>query len=356
VFTKGEVSYYLDQQDQINEINDEKRRAILWARRNLFFNPNSGITQDIADAILDGPRSMAVPVNVPDGVDPQKILFTIPPPSVAFHQLFDKTDLYASVDRITASNEVERGGQFKTNTTNKAIDYYSTMGNLRMDMRLDAIEDALGDVGWKLAQLCLRFMDKDTVQQLTGLDVSAFWQPLDQLRDFAKVSVACVGGSSQKLTSQGRKQEAVQVGQILSQFVKAAPATVLKASLDMFSKAFDDFMIQKEDWDNIEAEVERTLVAGQGGAPGVGVAGGGQPQQGPMPQPGAPPAAPGGGMLQLATMVTQALSQLPPQMLRAIGMALAQGVPPQQILQQMMQATQGSPTPLPAAPQPGAAA
>ena len=49
--------------------------------------------------------------------------------------------------------------EFKTNTTNKAIDYYSTMGNMRMDMRLDAIEDALGDVGWKLAQLCLRFMD-----------------------------------------------------------------------------------------------------------------------------------------------------------------------------------------------------
>jgi hypothetical protein len=354
VFTKGEVSYYLDQQDQINEINDEKRRAILWARRNIFFNPNAGITQDIADDILNGPRAMAVPVNVPDGVDPQKILFSIPPPSVAFHQLFDKTDLYASVDRITASNEVERGGQFKTNTTNKAIDYYSTMGNLRMDMRLDAIEDALGDVGWKVAQLCLRYMDKETVQQLTGLDVSTFWKPLDGLRDFAQLSVSCVGGSTQKLTSQGRKQEAVQVGQILAQFVKAAPATVLKSTLDMFSKAFDDFLIQKEDWDQIEAEVERTLVAGQGGAPGVGVAGGGIPQQ-PGAQPGAPPAAPGGGMMQIAQMVTQALERLPPQMLRAIGNALAQGIPPQQILQQMMQATQGSPTPIPASPQ-GAAA
>src|SRR5580765_596644 len=52
MYAKGEVSYYLDQQDQINEINDEKRRAILWARRNIFYNPQAGITQEIADRIL----------------------------------------------------------------------------------------------------------------------------------------------------------------------------------------------------------------------------------------------------------------------------------------------------------------
>ena len=49
MYAKGEVSYYLDQQDQINEINDEKRRALLWARRNIFYNPETGVTQEIAD-------------------------------------------------------------------------------------------------------------------------------------------------------------------------------------------------------------------------------------------------------------------------------------------------------------------
>ena len=54
--------------------------------------------------------------------------------------------------------------------------------------------------------------------------------------------------------------------------------------------------------------------------------------------PGAPQA--GGGM-QVAAAVVQALSQLPPPVLQAIGGALAQGVPPQQIFQQML-ASQGS--------------
>ena len=359
VFAKGEVSYYLDQQDQINEINSEKRLALMWARRNIFYNPDTGITQEMAEAILKGPDATATPIRLPEGMDPNKAIFSIPPPSMAFGALFEKQDLYTSVDRIAATNEVERGGQFKTNTTNKAIDYYSTMGNQRMDMRLDAIEDAIGDVGWKLAQLCLKFMDAETVTQLTGIDVVGKWRPLNNLSDFSAFSIAVVGGSTQKLTSQGRKQEAVQVGQILAQFAKVAPLPVLKSTLQMFAKAFDDFMISKEDWEGIAEAVQQSLVAGQGGAPGMqqGPPGAGPPQPpgagGPLPPQG------GGGPpppMQMAQMVVQALSQLPPQMLKGIGMALAQGVPPAQILQKVMQSQGGAPPPdapqAPPGPQP----
>ena len=361
MYAKGEVSYYLDQQDQINEINDEKRRSIMWARRNIFYNPETGVTQEMADKILSGPDATATPLKLPEGMKGTDAIFSIPPPSVAFHQLFDKQDLYQSVDRIAATNEVERGGQFKTNTTNKAIDYYSTMGNLRMDMRLDAIEDALGDIGWKLAQLCLRFMDAATVQQIIGLDVSAFWKPLDNLQDYSKMSLTVVGGSTVKLTTQQKKQEAVQVGQVMAQYVRAAPASALKVSLDMLSKAFDDFVISKEDWDKIEQEVATMAQSQQGGAPGQAP---GQPPGGPpTPQPGGPvpgqagaPQAGGGGMAVAATVV-QALQQLPPPVLQAIGQALSQGVPPAEIFKQML-ASQGSGGPPPGMQpqqQPGAA-
>jgi len=335
IYAKGEVSYYLDQQDQINEINDERRRALLWARRNIFYNKNSGLTQDTVDKILKGPDATATPLDVPEGVDPSKMIFSLLPPSMNFTQLFDKQDLYASVDRIASTNEVERGGQFKTNTTNKAIDYYSTMGNMRMDMRLDAIEDALGDVGWKIAQLCLRFMDTETASQLTGMDVATFWRPLDNLRDYQQMSVSIVGGSTQKLTTQQKKQEAVQIGQVLAQYVRAAPASALKATLTMMGKAFDDFMVSKEDWDAIEQEVMMMAQSQQGGAPGQG----GPPQGGP-PQEGGAQGGAGGGGMQVAATVVQALSQLPPQVLQAIGQALAQGVPPAEIFKQML-ASQG---------------
>ena len=330
VYAKGEVSYYLDQQDQINEINDERRRALLWARRNIFYNKNSGLTQETIDQILKGPDATATPLDVPEGVDPKNMIFSIPPPSMGFVQLFNKEDIYKSVDRIAATNEIERGGQFKTNTTNKAIDYYSTMGNLRMDMRLDAIEDALGDIGWKLAQLCMRFMDVDTVNALTGMDVSQIWRPLDNLRDFARMSITVVGGSTQKLTTQMKKQEAVQIGQIMSQYVRAAPASALKVSLNMLSKAFDDFIISKEDWASIAQEVQMMAQSQMGGAPGQTAVPGG----GGGPTPGGAPQAGGGNV---AALVVQALSQLPPPVLKAIGNALAQGIPPQQVFQQLMQ-------------------
>jgi hypothetical protein len=339
VYAKGEVSYYLDQQDQINEINDERRRALLWARRNIFYNRNIGITQDTVDKILKGSDATATPIDVPEGVDPSKMIFSLLPPSMNFTQLFDKEDLYKSIDRIAATNEVERGGQFKTNTTNKAIDYYSTMGNMRMDMRLDAIEDALGDVGWKIAQLCLRFMDVQTASQLTGMDVSPFWRPLDNLRDFQQLSISVVGGSTQKLTTQQKKQEAVQVGQVMAQYVRAAPASALKVSLNMLSKAFDDFIISKEDWDAIEQEVAMMAQSQQGGAPGQG--GGNTSPSQPDNAAGGPQA--GGGM-QVAAAVVQALQQLPPPVLKAIGNALAQGVPPAEIFKQML-ASQGGQQP-----------
>jgi len=337
VYAKGEVSYYLDQQDQINEINDEKRRALLWARRNIFYNKNAGITQEAVDAILKGPDATATGLDVPEGVDPKNMIFSLTPPSMNFTSLFDKTELYKAIDRIAATNEVERGGEFKTNTTNKAIDYYSTMGNMRMDMRLDAIEDALGDVGWKLAQLCLRFMDVQTASQLTGMDVSPFWRPLDNLRDFQQMSVTVVGGSTQKLTTQQKKQEAIQIGQVLSQYVRAAPASALKATLTMMSKAFDDFMISKEDWDAIEQEVAMMAQSQQGGAPGA-PQGSSAPGGAPASMGGAPQA--GGGM-QVAAAVVQALQQLPPPVLQAIGQALAQGIPPAQIFQQMLSSQGG---------------
>lgn len=339
-FAKGEVSYYLDQQDEINEINDEKRRALLWARRNIFFNKNK-TTQAEVDKVLKGNDATATGLDLQDGQKASDIIFTIPPPSMAFQQMFDKTDLYKAVDRIAATNEVERGGEFKTNTTNKAVDYYATQGNNRNDERLDAVEDTIGRVGWQLAQLCLRFMDPQQVMQLTGLDVSNAWKPLDPIQDIAKWTMTCIGGSTQKQSAASKKQEAVQIGQVLSQFVKAAPAAVLTKTLEVFAVAFDDVIMQKEDWQKIEAEVVQTLQMGQGGAPGQNQAG--PPQPGP-PQPGAagPPQAPGGDPSQMAQVVVQALSSLPPQVLKAIGAALAQGASPQQVFQQMQQASQGA--------------
>jgi hypothetical protein len=45
--------------------------------------------------------------------------------------------------------------------------------------------------------------------------------------------------------------------------------------------------------------------------------------------------------MQVAAAVVQALQQLPPPVLQAIGQALAQGIPPAQIFQQMLSSQGG---------------
>ncbi len=328
LYAKGEVSFYLDQQDEINTINSELNMSRNWARRHIFFNSNAGISKETIEKVVFGPSNGVVGVDLPEGVDISKVIFSVTPPSANFVQLFDKRPLYESIDRIAASNEALRGGQFKTNTTNQAIEYYSTMGNQRMDMRLDAIEDFIADIGWMVAQLCLRFMSPEVVKQITNLDVAATWAPIDPTTDFGMSSMTAVGGSSQKQNKQTRKREALEVGQILSQFVKAAPASIIDITLRMFSEAFDDIIIKEEDWDKIREEALMVVQAGQGGAPG----------QQPRGEAGGPPQAGGGGNdpRQVAMMVVQALKQLPPDALKAIGLALAQGVPPEQIAQQVL--------------------
>jgi hypothetical protein len=110
----------------------------------------------------------------------------------------------------------------------------------------------------------------------------------------------------------------------------------------MMSEAFDDFVISKEDWDSIAAEVQQMAQSQQGGAPGQGQTqpGQGAPPGGPPPPDGGPPQSAQGGM-QVAAQVVQILQQLPPPVLQAIGSALAQGVPPAEIFKQMLQ-SQGS--------------
>ena len=129
----------------------------------------------------------------------------------------------------------------------------------------------------------------------------------------------------------------------MAQYVRTAPTNALKISLKMMSEAFDNFVVSKEDWDSIAAEVQMMAQSQQGGAPGQQGSAPGQPPVGgdgaaSTSPPGAPQA--GGGM-QVAAQVVQALQQLPPPVLQAIGNALQQGVPPAEIFRQMLQ-SQGS--------------
>jgi hypothetical protein len=321
---KGEVTYYLDQQDAINEMVDEERRARLWARRNIFFDLNS-IKDEDAQAILKGPDGTARGIRLPEGMKLGDVIGSIPPPGLNFTELFDKESKYRAIDRISSVGEVLRGTQFKTNTTNDAVNANVSSQNMRIDEKSDQIEDWIGRIGWGLAQLCLINMDKEMVQMLTNDVMAERWQNFQpkEIKSFFNMKV--VGGSGKKPTSQAKKQEAIELGQVLGQFANASP-TVVIIMLRMMQEAFDEIVIGEEDWQQIlDSITQQQQQSQQGTAPPQGAAQ--PPQQGQSNG-----AAPGG--------IDEVLARMPPEIKAQVVQAIQSGMDPQQAIQQAVQQIQ----------------
>lgn len=128
IVTGGEVQYYLDQQDEINDIN----RKITRLRRTVFdyflYDKNASDGSDIANLLnaireetkLPG-KQKSVGVKLQENQKIDDIIFPIIPPAAELQQLFDKGPALAAVDRVSAMSDALRGEQFKTNTTEDAV-------------------------------------------------------------------------------------------------------------------------------------------------------------------------------------------------------------------------------------------
>jgi len=322
---KGEVTYYLDQQDAINEITDEERRSRAWAKRNIFFNSNIVSNEDVA-SVLNGPDGTARGLKLPEDMRLSDVIGAIVPPGMNFRELFDKESKYRAIDRISSVGEALRGAQFKTNTTNDAVSANVSAQNMRIDEKSDQIEDWIGRIGWGLAQLALQFMDKETVALLVDKTSAEQWQNFTPQEIRTTFNLETVGGSGKKPTSAAKKEEALELGQVLGQFVNAAPGPVLKIMLEVFQEAFDEITIRDEDWDEIlqavtqQAQAKNPEPQAQEQNQGVGA-------NGEVPQ---------GGQDELQ----QVLDQLPPEVKEQVIVAIEQGMPPQEALQQAIQAVQ----------------
>ena len=169
-------------------------------------------------------------------------------------------------------------------------------------------------------------MDERVVKNLIGDDVE--WENLDK-EAIAAMSLKVLGGSTQKPTSAAKKEEALEFGQVLGQFVNAAPGPVLKMMMQVMEKAFDEVTMREEDWQELQEALEQQNQQQQQG-------GGGAPQQPPQPQPEAQPEIANASPEQLQ----QVLGQLPPEVKQQVQSAIQSGVPPAQALESAIKLVQ----------------
>ena len=109
------------------------------------------------------------------------------------------------------------------------------------------------------------------------------------------------------------KEEALELGQILGQFVNAAPGPVLKVLMKVMEQAFDEINMREEDWQELQQAIEQ---------------GNGQPSEQQQQSEGVQAASP--------EQLKELLAKLPPDQKKQVKSAIDSGVPPQQALQQAL--------------------
>lgn len=339
---KSEVMYYLDQQDEINRINNERARMRHWAMSKVFVNTNVVKTADEIDRFLQSDsRTIVHGLDIPEGKSIKDVLGSFPLPSTQFEGLFDTRPLFESVNRISSVTPVMQNTQFRTNTTNKAIESYESSTQTRLDEKIDAIEEVLGDLGRALLEMCVQFMTSEEVIELIGQDIvdkAGGWQQTTDVSSFNReFSFTIVGGSTLKPTGKVKKDQAMQLGQILGQFANASPMLVI-VLLKMLERAFgDDVVITPQEWETIVNATTQQMQRGsaQQGAPQ-------DPQQAQAEaQQGQPPEQ-AGGVDAVMTQVEQMINSLPPEAKQYLGAGIAKGVPLKQLVMQLTQAAQSN--------------
>jgi hypothetical protein len=329
--TKGEVTYYLDQQDAINEINDEQRRARLWMKRNVLFNKNK-VKQEDVDAYLKGVDETARGVDLQDGESWENVVWTMPTPGFKFNDVFmqQKEDKLQAINRIGSMSDVLSGTQFKTNTTNQAIESYQKGASIRTDERIDILEDFLSDIMWGMLQLCMmNYSPEEVADILDDPEAATLWKQTSDPTELRKYQVRVVGGSTTKPTSAAKKEEAVKVAQSLGQFANAAPMVVMKM-LEVLADAFDNLVMTDQEWDKLEQSIIQQQQNQVGGAPqqdGAPQGAGGEPTQGGS---GLPPE------------IEQQMKQLPPPVQQAIADSISKGVDPKTAVQEVLARLKGN--------------
>lgn len=334
----GETSYYLDQQDDLNDINRQVgriRRTVF----NYFFYNSRKIKPDAISALVKALRGEAtnsqdaIGVQLEEGEKISDVFEAVLPPSADYEALFNKEPILQTINRISNISDALRGVQFKTNTNEKAVETYQESAKLSTGSKIDVVEDVLADIASSLAELLVYNYEREEISEIVGQAYADTWQKMHPKLFATKYNIAIVAGSTEKPTSVFKKKEAVEVAQAVGQFAQAAPGSALKMVVRMLSNAFTEFTVKPEDWDSMDQEIQATMQKGIS-------TGGAQPNGGAAPAAEGGQQPPNGGNNPQVEALLQAA---PPEVKQMAAQMAQQGATPEQIIQTLQQgATQNA--------------
>jgi len=266
IVQEGESAQYRGQEDEVNKIN--KRVALIrrMAFGQLIFNSKKIDKEEVKKIVNHMKNSNEFDAFGLD-FDPEmklKDMFELfVPPDAQVQALYDKSDLMRVVDRVSAMSPAQRGEQFKTNTTNKAVGTYNAVTASVQNELSDAIEDGMKDLVWAMLELLISKYTKDQVIALVGKKLGEKFEPMTVEEFNQTFSIDIAPGSTEKPSSAAKKQEAMQLAQAIGQVGQATPMTTLKIMFRMFKSAFSGIMFTKEDEEMLNKEATANMTKGQ---------------------------------------------------------------------------------------------
>lgn len=242
----AECSYYLPIQNQINDVNSKLKQARDRAFNVTVVDSRAKIENKDLQNLTNG-KPGYVRVGIPEGKRLQDVVTGMITPGLE-QGLMDKNNLYAVMQKMSSSDPTMRGEEYRTNTTNMAIQQYGGAKKVIIGVRIDSIIGYYIRIAKEVLKLMMeRFSITDWSKVLPPEEADVV---VGNPVAFQDLNYHFAGDDTVEPTSAMKKQEAVQLSQIMGQFAGATPAITI-VMLKLMSRAFNEIVITPEDWDVI---------------------------------------------------------------------------------------------------------
>ncbi len=268
IVQSGEVAHYAAFQEEINTVGAQLSKIRRTGFNRFLFN-SAMFDKDEITKMLEffndpSSKTKVLGVKIKDvNIPLSEVLEPVKLPMAQFKELFDSSSLREALAKTTRISEAAKGAEFKTNTTNQAIASYNETTNNRLEGLTAKIEAVVEDLLWAIAEVCVSKMSKLQVQELLSEKQAQHFANIS-VKDFnTRHQIVVAAGSTEKPTSLSKKQEAIQIIQMLGQFGTAAPRTVLSLVTRLLRSAFSKSLVTDKDIELMKQEGEAGLQAQQ---------------------------------------------------------------------------------------------
>lgn len=265
IVQEGESAQYYGQVQEINKINARVAFVRMLAYGTLIYNTRKIKETEVRKVIdhMKNPNAFdAFGIDWDPQLKLREMFDVFVPPEGDIPAIYDKSDLMKTIDRVNAQSEVSRGGQFKTNTTNKAVEAYGAQQASVQNELTDAVEDALQDLVWSMCEVVVSKYSKEQVIALIGQKLGDKFQSMTIEEFNQRFSLMIASGSTEKPSSANKKREAMEIAQAVGQVGQATPMTSLRIMFRMFKDSFSSFMFTKDDEEMLTKEAEASMSKG----------------------------------------------------------------------------------------------